>query len=216
MTLKIDTDNIKGKVSSIVGDQLPEFVRSDHTTFVTFIEAYYEWLENNGNAVETTRNAKFYNDIDFTVDAFVTYFKDNYLVDIPDSILNDKRTLLKNIKDFYQAKGTDKSLILLFRMLFNEEVSVYYPKVDMLRVSDGDFTSDTIINIKDFTGDISNIDQIVGKQVTQANVALQPDINLATGLIENFIAFQQGASTVYQLTLTQNSVSGTFVAGQII
>lgn len=214
--LKANIDSIKGQVSSIISDQLPEFVRSDHTTFVTFIEAYYEWLEENGNAIETTRNAKLYNDIDNTVDAFVTYFKENYLVDIPDSILNDKRTLLKNIKEFYQAKGTDKSIILLFRMLFNEEVSVYYPKQDMLRVSDGQFTSDIIINIKDFTGDILNIDEIVGKQLLQKNVPLQPDINQATGLIENFIAFQSGTSTIYQLTLTQNSVAGTFVAGQII
>ena len=54
-------------------------------------------------------------------------------------------------------------------MLFNEEVSVYYPKVDMLRVSDGKFTSDTIVNIKSITGDTTNTSQIVGKQITQVN-----------------------------------------------
>ena len=165
----LSNDNIKGQVSAIISDQLPEFVQSDHTTFVTFLEAYYEWMELQGNAIEATRSARITNDIDTTLEAFVTYFKENYLVDIPDSILNDKRNLLKNIKEFYQAKGTDKALILLFRMLFNEEVSVYYPKVDMLRVSDGKFTSDTIVNIKSITGDTTNISQIVGKQITQAN-----------------------------------------------
>lgn len=209
----LDIDNIKGKLSSVVSDQLPEFVKSDHPTFVAFLEAYYEWLENNGNAVETTRNARLYNDIDRTVDLFVNYFKRNYLVDLPDNIVNDKRTLLKHIKEFYQAKGTDKALILLFRMLFNEEVSVYYPKVDMLRVSDGKFTSDTILNIKQVTGPAS---EMVGKQVVQANQPLQPDINRATALIENFIAFGVGDEFVYQMTLTNNSVSGTFVAGQPI
>lgn len=212
----LDNDKIKGKLSSVISDQLPEFVKSDHTTFVTFIEAYYEWLEQHGNAIEATRNAKIYNDIDHTIDTFVTYFKENYLVDIPDAILNDKRNLLKNIKEFYQAKGTDKALILLFRMLFNEEVSVYYPKVDMLRVSDGKFSSDTIMNIKSATGDVANISQIVGKQVTQANQPLQPDINLATGLIENFIGLTVGDNVVYELVLTDNSVSGTFVAGQTV
>ena len=141
----IDTDNVKGKISSVLTDQLPEFVKSDHPTFTAFMEAYYEWLEQNGNAVEFTRNAKLYNDIDTTVDAFVAFFKKNYLVDLPDNIVNDKRTLLKHIKEFYQSKGTDKALILLFRMLFNEEVSVYYPKNDMLRVSAGQFTSDIIM-----------------------------------------------------------------------
>ena len=208
-----DIDNIKGKLSSIVSEQLPEFVKGDHPTFVAFLEAYYEWLESNGEALEVTRNAKLYNDIDTTVDSFVDFFKKNYLVDLPDNIINDKRTLLKHIKEFYQAKGTDKALILLFRMLFNEEVSVYYPKVDMLRVSAGQFTSDTILNIKQVTGPAG---EMVGKQVVQANQPLQPDINRATALIENFIAFAVGDEFVYQMTLTNNSVSGTFVAGQTI
>ena len=62
-------------------------------------------------------------------------------------------------------------------MLFNEEVSVYYPKNDMLRVSAGQFTSDTIMNIKHVTGPAV---EAVGKQVVQANQPLQPDINRAT------------------------------------
>jgi hypothetical protein len=209
----ISDDLIKGKVNSVVSEQLPEFIKSDHPTFVAFMEAYYEWLENHGGSIETTRNAKIYNDIDLTVDTFVDYFKRNYLVDLPDSIVNDKRTLLKHIKEFYQAKGTDKALILLFRMLFNEEVSVYYPKRDMLRVSGGQFTSDIIMSLKDVTGPIT---EMVGKQVVQANQPLQPDINRATALIENFSGFQVGANFIYQLTFTENSTSGIFVNGQTV
>lgn len=205
----IDTD-AKLKLQAVVSEQLPEFVQSDHPTFVAFLEAYYEYLEQNGNAIEATRNIRLYNDIDRTVDEFVTYFKKNFLVDIPDNILNDKRTFLKCVKEFYKGKGTDKSFILLFRMLFNEEISIYYPKRDMLRVSDGKFTSDTILNLIDVEGPVVDI---VGQQVTQANVVTEPDINLATAQIESFIAFTV-VGTVYQLTLTQNSVAGTFVAGQ--
>lgn len=211
MAFNLDNDLIKGKISSVISEQLPEFVQSDHPTFITFLDAYYEWLEQHGNAVEVTRNAKIYNDIDLTVDAFVNYFKKNYLVDIPDTVTNDKRTLLKNIKNFYQAKGTDKSIILLFRMLFNEEVSIYYPKKDMLRVSDGQFSTDIILNIKNVTGPIS---EIVGASVIQANNPSQSTINLASGGIENFLGLQVGTETVYELALTQNSVNGTFVAGQ--
>jgi hypothetical protein len=211
MAFNLDNDLIKGKISSVISEQLPEFVQSDHPTFITFLDAYYEWLEQHGNAVEVTRNARIYNDIDLTVDVFVDYFKKNYLVDIPDTITNDKRTLLKNIKNFYQAKGTDKSIILLFRMLFNEEVSIYYPKKDMLRVSDGQFSTDIILNIKSVTGPITDI---VGGSVIQSNNPSQSTINLASGGIENFIGLQVGTDTVYQLSLTQNSVNGTFVAEQ--
>ena len=213
MTLNIVPDEIKGRVKAIVSEQLPEFVASDHTTFVAFLEAYYEWVEQNAGAIERTRNISLYADIDKTVDEFVRYFKQNYLIDIPDNIVADKRSFLKNVKDFYQSKGTDKSLILLFRMLFNEEVEVYYPKRDMLRVSDGQFTSDTIMNIKQVTGPVT---EAVGKQVVQANQPLQPDINRATALIENFIAFAVGDDFIYELILTDQSVTGTFVAGQTI
>ena len=116
--------SVKAKVSTVVGNQIPDFITDESANFKQFLEAYYEWMEQQGNAIEATRSARIVNDIDTTLDAFVTYFKENYLVDIPDSILNDKRNLLKNIKEFYQSKGTDKALILLFRMLFNEEVSV--------------------------------------------------------------------------------------------
>ena len=34
---------------------------------------------------------------------FVDYFKKNYLVDIPDTILADKRTFLKNVREFYKT-----------------------------------------------------------------------------------------------------------------
>lgn len=211
MSLKVNTDEIKGKLSSIVNEQLPEFVQSDHTTFATFIEAYYEWLEENGNAIERTRNLRLYNDIDKTVDEFVTYFKRNYLIDIPDNIIADKRLFLKHVKDFYQSKGTDKSLILLFRLLFNEEVEVYYPKRDMLRISDGNFNSETVLNLINVTGPVTSI---VGESVNQANNPTDADINAASGLIENFVSFSVGANTVYQLTLTENSVNGTFIANQ--
>lgn len=211
--LNINSDEVKGTVSAVLSEQLPEFVQSDHTTFVAFIEAYYEWLELEGNAIERTRNAHLYSDIDKTVDSFVSYFKKNYLVDIPDNIINDKRLFLKRVKDFYQSKGTDKSLILLFRMLFNEEVEVYYPKKDMLRVSAGNFTSDTILNIKNVVGDSG---LLIGQTIVQANKPLQPNVNLATGLVENFIAFAVGDDEIYQLVLTENSVSGQFVAGEIV
>ena len=80
MAFNLDNDLIKGKISSIISEQLPEFVQSDHPTFITFLDAYYEFLEQHGEAVEVTRNSRIYNDIDLTVDAFVDYFKKNFLV----------------------------------------------------------------------------------------------------------------------------------------
>ena len=53
-------------LSSLVASQLPEFVREDHQTFVAFLEAYYEYLENiEGN------DLKSLGDIDTTLESFI-------------------------------------------------------------------------------------------------------------------------------------------------
>lgn len=208
----LDKDN-RNRLSKLVSEQLPEFIKGDHTTLVAFIEAYYEYLEQNQKPIEMNRNLRLYNDIDMTLDSFVDYFKKNYLVDIPDTILADKRTFLKNVREFYKGKGTDKSFILLFRMLFNETAEIYYPKVDMLKASDGIFTSETVLNLKSLTGDVT---QITGQLVTQPNNKNDANINLATATIESVVGFVVGANQIYRLTLTDNTLAGNFIAGQTV
>lgn len=200
-------------LSALIEEQLPEFVQSDHTTFTTFLYAYYEFLEREGNALEVGRTLNIRNDIDRTVDEFVEYFKRNYLVDIPDNILADKRLFLKHVKDFYQAKGTSKSIILLFRLLFNEEVEIYYPKNDMLRVSDGNYSTDIIINLKEVTGPVADS---IGGSIVQENNRDDPNINRATALIENFVSFAVANETIHQFTITENTRIGEFIAGQTV
>ena len=62
---------VKTKVSTVVSKQLPEFVREDNAQFVSFLEAYYEFLEQSNK-----RNLESLRDIDDTVDSFIQYFKD--------------------------------------------------------------------------------------------------------------------------------------------
>ena len=39
-------------LSSLVRSQLPEFIRADYDTFVAFLEAYYEYLEQTNKATD--------------------------------------------------------------------------------------------------------------------------------------------------------------------
>ena len=49
------------KTSILIPEQLPEFIRGDvsYSTFVTFMKAYYEWMElsNTSNSISTTANS---------------------------------------------------------------------------------------------------------------------------------------------------------------
>jgi len=143
------------KVSSIVASQLPEFVRDEYQTFVDFLKAYYEFLETTQKDPITLR------DIDTTLDAFITYFKSELAQKLPYSTV-DERFLITRIKDLYLAKGSESSFRLLFRILFNKDITVNYPSTQMLRASDGKWNQDVSVFVKILIG---NPQTIVGKMV---------------------------------------------------
>jgi len=47
----------------------------------------------------------------------------------------DQNHFLKLLRDFYQSKGSQKSLQFLFRAFLNEDIDVYYPKENIFKVS---------------------------------------------------------------------------------
>lgn len=140
------------KISNLVDSQLPFFVRNDHRTFVRFIESYYEYLEQSGKTLDVMKNVENYNDIDYTTDPFEEELYKQYLKLIPKDVAVDKRLLLKHVKDFYRARGTEKSIKFLLNILFGnaDETSFYYPKDDILRASDGKWFIATSLRTRSF------------------------------------------------------------------
>ena len=128
-----------------------------------------------------------YSDVDDTIDTFFTEFKEAFMRTIPDDLTTglDKRKLLKNIKDLYRSKGTKKGHELFFRILLGEEAELSYPTKNMLRVSDGQWSDDTILRIYAINSTI-----------------LMEDAGAATGDI--FILMEDGSQI-----LTEDTVSGT-------
>ena len=145
----------KPQLKSLVKSQLPEFVREEYDTFVQFLQAYYEFLETTQVNLNTTR------DLDNTLESFVSYFKNELAAKLPYSTI-DERFLLQHIKDHYRAKGSENSFKLLFRILFNKEVTLDYPSKQMLRASDGKWNQDVSVFVRIIQG---NPNDIVGKLV---------------------------------------------------
>ena len=141
------TTRIKEKVSELVNSQLPEFIRSDYTTFVAFLEYYYKFLEQDQGALELVQNARQYSDIDQTTDAFVNYFLTNYAKDLPVSLLVDKPLLIKKIKGLYAAKGSTLSIETLFKVLYDTVAQTSHPYDFVLRPSDGQWSLRTSIRV---------------------------------------------------------------------
>lgn len=136
------------KISSLVQSQFPQFVRDDYPVFISFIQAYYEYLELEKNPQDILNNLISYRDIDRTLDEFVSKFEKQYLLGLPQEVAGDKRLFIKHVKDLYNTKGTEESFRLLFRLLFGEEIELYYPKQQMLVASGGTWTQRTSIKVE--------------------------------------------------------------------
>lgn len=127
------------KLSRIVAQQLPEFIREDYPTFVAFLEAYYEYME--------TQDVNLYDvrDIDKTLDRFIDYFQREVAPNAIKPPYGRPRHDLAHIKDQHLSKGSEQSYKLLFRLMFNKNVTVQYPGKQMLRASDGKWNQDVSI-----------------------------------------------------------------------
>ena len=87
-------------------------------------------------------------DSDKTSEGVLKSFKKELYPNIRDDATADLRFFLKNIKKFYRAKGSEKSFRTLFRVLFGQEnLDFYYPKDDLLKVSNGNWNQDVVAQI---------------------------------------------------------------------
>lgn len=155
------TTRITEKLSKLISSQLPEYVRSEFPAFVDFLEAYYRFLEQDQNAQEIIQNARSYADIDRTADSFVQYFLKNYAKDIPQSVLANKTLLVKQISDLYESKGSSLSFSVLFRILFDTDVTVSYPYENVLRASDGTWQQLVSLRVETLSGDWTRLENHV-------------------------------------------------------
>jgi hypothetical protein len=186
---------VKAKVSTVIEEQIPDFVREDHNTFVLFLKSYYEYLDGIEN-----RNLENIRDIDNTLDEFIDFFAREILNPIPKDILADKRLLAKRIKDLYLSKGNVNSYKLLFRLLYDIPADVYIPKVDLLRVSDGKFSKDTLIQVVDNIGDTL---ELIGQTIRQGSAAAS---------VENVLKYRFEDKIITQIFVNPFSIVGQFNA----
>lgn len=132
----IENNNL---TSLLIPSQLPEHIRDDpaYANFVLFLQAYYEWMEQNGNVTERTKNLTSYIDIDSSTSEFLNYFYNDFLSYFPEELLVDKTEVVKLAKELYKSKGTPASYQLLFRILYNMDVDFFYTKDAVLKASNG-------------------------------------------------------------------------------
>ena len=154
------------KVSLLINKQVPEFVREEYPVFISFLEAYYEFLENKqgtqkNDLTTKSKELKYISDVDDSIEEFEQQFLNSYATFLPKDTTIDKALLIKNVLPLYLSKGSEKSFKLLFRMLFGGELEINYPKNNVLRASDGRWEVENAVKVSteiysNYTGNGTN------------------------------------------------------------
>ena len=114
-------------------------LRSDKLPDFSLAKTKYATVSTKPNAVFLTRNFFDIKDIDNTFDEYVVYFKEKYLKHLQFKTITNTKTLIKHSLDLYRSKGTERSVDLLYKIVFGKPAKVYYPGTDLFRLSGGDW-----------------------------------------------------------------------------
>ena len=160
------------------------------------------------NPVQNIQQLTNFRDPDKVISNFLTKFRDEFLKTIPEELAIglDKRNLIKNIKSMYRLKGTQKGHELFFRILFNEVSETFYPRTQMLRVSDGQWDTQKVLRAIATVGNTTNL---VGRTITGATSS-------ATAVVESVKKFILGSKEISEFVVNNDTLTGTFIIGEQI
>tara|TARA_Y100001954_G_C15708703_1_gene551786 strand:+ start:168 stop:1139 length:972 start_codon:yes stop_codon:yes gene_type:complete len=122
-----------------INSVIPEHIRHNDPKLVAFAEAYFNFLDQEGGAGKILNSLPEYRDLDKVSTAFIEYLQRELAVSIPENVVADKVKLYKNVTDIYLSKGAEPSFVALFNLIFNDNIELYFPRVDILKPSDGNW-----------------------------------------------------------------------------
>jgi len=169
-------------------------------------------LYESSKFVTTQAEPHYVNDTVYNVSnlflyAFVKSFEQQYLGGFPEAYLKgdvDKRVLIKNISDFYKAKGTDRSIKFIFNSIVSKSAEdtpeTYNPKDFTLKASTSDWISNYSIKVKILSGDPK---KLIGNKLVQ-----KTETSYASAIVD--AVNYGGNGGIFELVLSPGSVNGSF------
>ena len=160
------------------------------------------------NPVNNIQELLNFRDPDKAISNFLSNFRNEFLTTLPETLdVNvNKRNLIKNVKSLYKSKGTRSGHEVFFKLLFNEISETIYPREQMLRISDGKFTTNKILRSIDFSGDLNDL---IGREITGQT-------SQAKAYIESVKKFIIGGHVISESILNPDTLSGTFLPSEEI
>jgi len=136
-----------------VHEVLPEYFREEYPNFVKFLEYYFDFVAENEpyNFDKEVHQLTTIRDIEQTPEAYL----DLIMFEIGSRLKNtdlfdDGRFAAGFLNELYKVKGSRNSIEAFFRLFFQSEVAVEYPKEEIFRVGIDFIGPESIRFIQDY------------------------------------------------------------------
>ena len=172
----------------------------EESTFVTTDSSAH----NSGSVVHNVSNLFLY--------ALIKSFESQYLASFPEKYLKgdvDKRTLIKNIRQFYKTKGTGASIRFVFNSIISNTTrdvpETYNPREFTYKSSNSDWVNIYALKCKVVSGDPKNL---IGTKVVQEATE---EYGYADAIVDNVFADGTADSEqIFNIVLATETVNGAF------
>ena len=191
------------RVSETVKSRLPEHIVSNdnYKLFVSILEYYYDHLEEDDQVL--SYDLLDFIDVDQIGEDFVINVLDSVAVGAGDVNMEDltSRLLAKIFRQYILSKGTDLAIKFLFRVLFGVTASVYYPKENVFKLSDGNWVVDTFFRVLDTPTNRNLLFANIGKKITGLH-------SNATSIIDRISTHKIGTQNIIDIIV--ENIDGIF------
>lgn len=130
----------KYNISSYIDDLVPDHVESSYPDLVNFLKTYALYLERSNESGFYLNSLDIQRDIDYVEEKLLTELQNEIGIAVPRDFATNPRTFYKHLIEFYRSRGTPESITSFFRVIYDDEVETYFPFVDILNPSDGNWT----------------------------------------------------------------------------
>ena len=130
----------KYNISSYIDDLVPDHVESSYPDLVNFLKTYALYLERSNESGFYLNSLDIQRDIDYVEENLLTELQNEIGIAVPRDFATDPRNFYKHLIEFYRSRGTPESITSFFRVIYDDEVETYFPFVDILNPSDGNWT----------------------------------------------------------------------------
>ena len=121
---------------NLVREILPEHFTEDYPVLISFLEGYYQYIQEEGEFGNVIDDLKNIRDLSTTELQYLDLIFQEIGLGISQDFFNNPREVAKSFAQFFRVKGTKYSYEGFFRAFYNSPADIAYPKEQIFTLGD--------------------------------------------------------------------------------